>query len=230
MQARDVMTTALVTAAPETPIEEIARLMTRNGISGVPILDADRAVVGMVSEGDLMSRVEGAEDAPRGSLARILFGEGGSTADFIRQRGRLARDIMTRNVIAVPPEMPVGEIARLVERQHIKRVPVVEDGRIVGLVSRANLLHALARAPGHPMPPDADDDALRRALLTELGKVPGIILAHVQVSVQDRKAEIRGIVASDLVARAARVAADGVEGLAALDVELGTAPDWIWGI
>ena len=230
MQASDIMTTKIVTATPDTQIDDIASLMSKHDISGVPIMNDDGAVVGIVSEGDLMRRVEGAADRPRGRLARLFLSEWPSTTDFIQQRGRRARDVMTQNVVTVPPDMPVGEIARILERAHVKRVPVVDGGRLVGIVSRANLLHALTRSPSHPVPHGADDAALRTALLEEIGKVPGILMAHVLVTVQDRKAAIRGLVASDKQVQAARVAAETVEELDELDIELGTAPDWVWGI
>jgi len=230
MQASDIMTTKLLTATQEKQIDEIANLMMEHNISGVPIVDDGGAVVGIVSEGDLLRRVEGAADRPRGRLARLFLSEWPSTTDFIQQRGRRARDIMTRNVVTVPPDMSVGEIARLLEREHVKRVPVVDGGRLIGIVSRANLLHALTRAPTHPVPPDANDAALRIALLEEIGKVPGILMAHVQVTVQGGKAAVRGLVASQKQVQAARVAAETVEGLDELDIELGTAPDWVWGI
>jgi len=228
MQAKDIMTTALVTATPDTQIDEIARLMLRTNISGVPIVNEDGTLAGLLSEGDLMRRVEGAMGRPRGRLARLLLGDGVSAADFIRLRGRHARDIMTPKVITVAPDTPVGEIARLLERKHIKRVPVVKGGRLVGLVSRANLLRALAGAPLHVVAADAGDDALRAALLEEIGKVPGIIMIHVQVTVLDRKAVVSGLVSSETQLQAARVAAESVEGLDALDVTLGVVPDWAW--
>ena len=230
MQASDIMTTKLVTATPDTQIDEIANLMMEHNVSGVPIVDDGGAVVGIVSEGDLLRRVEGAADRPRGRLARLFLIEWPSTTDFIQQRGRRARDIMTRNVVSVTLDMSVGEIARLLEREHVKRVPVVDGGRLIGIVSRANLLHALTRAPAHPVPTDADDSALRTALLEEIGKVTGILMAHIQVTVQGGKAAVRGLVASQNQVQAARVAAETVEGLDELDIELGTAPDWVWGI
>ncbi len=229
MQASDIMTKALVTATPDTQIDEVARLMTEQGISGVPIVDEDGAVIGIVSEGDLLRRVEGAADRPRGRLARLFLGDGLSATDFVQLRGQYARDVMTRDVVTVPPDMPVGEIAHLLQAKHIKRVPVVMGGRLVGLVSRANLLHALAQSPRHPMPPGADDAALRDALLEEIGKVPGIIMAHIQVIVQHGKGVVRGLVASEAQRQATRVAAESVGGLDALEVEIGIAPDWIWG-
>lgn len=212
MQASDIMTKALVTATPDTQIDEVARLMTEQGISGVPIADEDGAVIGIVSEGDLLRRVEGAADRPRGRLARLFLGDGLSATDFVQLRGQYARDVMTRDVVTVPPDMPVGEIARLLQAKHIKRVPVVMGGRLVGLVSRANLLHALAQSPRHPMPPGADDAALRDALLEEIGKVPGIIMAHIQVIVQHGKGVVRGLVASEAQRQATRVAAESVGG------------------
>ncbi|MFV2035842.1 MAG: CBS domain-containing protein, partial [Halocynthiibacter sp.] len=140
MQAHDIMTKNVVTATPDTSVDQVAALMIEHDISAVPIVDENGAIAGLISEGDLMRRVEGAAQQPKSWWLSFFAGSEKTATDFIVQRGRHARDIMTRDVETVAPDQPVGEIARLLERKRIKRVPVVENGVLVGLVSRANLL------------------------------------------------------------------------------------------
>jgi CBS domain-containing protein len=147
MKARDVMTTDVATANPDTPTREIAALLLRRGISAIPIVDAGGAPIGMVSEGDLVGRDEDAREA-RCDWWLALLAEGNPLhEDFLanlRTPERRAREIMSAPVVTVEEDTPVAEIARLLAAYRIKRVPVVRDGRIVGIVSRADLLRALA--------------------------------------------------------------------------------------
>lgn len=129
MRASDVMTTGVITIGLNTPVEEIARTLLSNRISAVPVVDDDGVLVGIVSEADLIHRVEIGTERHR---------------EFLQSRGVKSADIMTKPVIAASPEMPLGELLNLFDKHRIKRVPVVEHGEIVGIVSRANLLQALA--------------------------------------------------------------------------------------
>lgn len=159
MLARDLMTTNVVTATPETPLHDVARTLLDHGISALPVIDASGTPVGMVSEGDLIGREE------KDRLARrdwwlALFAESDAHADSLPSRlqenGRCARDVMTTPVITVVEATEAGEIARILAAYHIKRVPVVRAGRLVGIVSRADLLRALTNA-ARPAPAAAHD-------------------------------------------------------------------------
>jgi CBS domain-containing protein len=143
LTAADVMTTSVVTVSPETPVPEVARLLHERGISGVPVLDADGKVVGIVSEGDLIGHAGAIGEQRRSWWLRLLTGE--DALARLRQDpwpGRQGRH--DARVITVPETAPLAEIARQMERHGIKRAPVVRDGRLVGIVSRGNLLQALA--------------------------------------------------------------------------------------
>lgn len=148
MKARDVMTSAVVSVGPDTPTREIAKILRDNGISAVPVVDAGGTPSGMVSEGDLIGRDEPRSEARRDWWLTLLAeGETTLNADFIaslRAPDRKARDVMAGSVVTVGEDTEIGEIARLLTEHRIKRVPVLRGGRIVGIVSRADLVRALA--------------------------------------------------------------------------------------
>ena len=147
MKAQDVMTTTVVSVGPGQGTREVARILRDKGISAVPVVDDDGRPLGMVSEGDLIGRDEGDREARRDWWLNLLAEGEPLHPDFLnslRLPDRLARDVMVRPVITVGEQTNVGEIARLLIAHRIKRVPVVRDGRIVGIVSRADLVQALA--------------------------------------------------------------------------------------
>ena len=154
MKARDVMTSAVVSVGPDTPVREIAKLLRNHGISAVPVIDATGAPSGMVSEGDLIGRDETSANARREWWLTLLAeGEATLNADFtasLRNPVRRASEIMAAPVITVGEETDINEIARLLLAHRIKRVPVLRDGRVVGIVSRADLVRALAAEEPKP--------------------------------------------------------------------------------
>jgi len=154
--ARDLMTTEVVTVGPDTPTREIARILAEHRISAVPVVDSAGAPMGMVSEGDLVARDE-ADRVMRRDWWLTLLAEGEAMAaelmEMLAPEGRTARDIMSAPIITVGETTDVSDIARLLAAYRIKRVPVVEDGRIVGIVSRADLVRALAAEPAKPAAP-----------------------------------------------------------------------------
>jgi CBS domain-containing protein len=161
MKARDVMTDAVVSVSPDATASQVSRLLLDNGISAVPVVDSDGAPLGMVSEGDLIGRSEAAREARRDWWLELLAEGETLNAEFmasLRTPERTVRDLMSAPVVTVGEETEVGEIARLLAANRIKRVPVVRDGRIIGIVSRADLLRTLAgpqpssAAPGGARP------------------------------------------------------------------------------
>ena len=173
MRAMDVMTTNVITVGPNTSVQEVATLLSERGISGVPVVDAQDRVVGIVSEGDLLHRVEtGTERRVQRRRSWWLDRIGSDedlARDYVKSHGRTVKDVMTREVIAVTDTTELADIATLLETKGIKRVPVVRDGKLVGIVSRANLVRALAAA-GAQMTTEAagDDRTIRAKLLAEL--------------------------------------------------------------
>ena len=230
MNASDIMTKTVISGRPDTTVGQAVELMLQHRISAIPVLDDERRVVGIVSEGDLMSRVEGANDQNR-SWWLSLFSEAQANAkDFVLKHGQHLRDIMTTQVTVVTPDTPVGKIARLLETRHIKRVPVVNDGELVGIVSRANLLQAIAAHPVVHIRAEADLDEKRDVVLGALAQVPGLNPVHLNVIVADNRVDVWGIVNSKDEEDAARVALEAIDGLGEVSINLGRVPGYAWGI
>ena len=144
MNASDVMVSKVITVGPDTSVAAIAETLLANRISAVPVVDEkSSALLGIVSEGDLIHRVETGTERPRAWWLEFFIGKEALAREFIKSHGRKAADVMTRLVITVKPDTPLAELASLLEKHRIKRVPVVKDGKIVGIVSRANLVQAL---------------------------------------------------------------------------------------
>jgi CBS domain-containing protein len=167
MKARDIMRCEVATVGPATPVTEIARLLLERRISGVPVVDAHGKVLGIVSEGDLLRRAETGTEIRRSWWLRLLADNAVLAGEYAKSHGRTAEEIMTRDVVTVTETTPVAEIAALLERRDVKRVPVVHRGKIVGIISRANLLHALA-ATEVPVVTSANDEILRTKVAAEI--------------------------------------------------------------
>ncbi len=230
MQAQDIMTKNVVSAATDATVEQVAALMREHHISAVPILDHDDTIIGLISEGDLMRRVEGAGKINK-SWWLSLFSESGDTiTDFIANRARYAKDLMTRGVVVVAPDTPVAEIARLLEEKRIKRVPVVKDNRMVGIVSRANLMQALASTPIVKLHTSTNDRKKRDIILAALAQVPGLNVTHLNVIVEGNQVDVWGLATSDAEEDAARVALDNIDGLGHVSINLGRIPNYAWDV
>lgn len=189
MRAMDIMTTNVITVSPDTAVRDLAALLSERGISGAPVVDAENRLVGIVSEGDLLHRAEtGTErrtEKRRASWLDSLASDRELARDYAKSHARKVADIMTREVIAVSETTALAEIADLFETKRIKRVPVLRDGALVGIVSRANLVRALAAAPAQPTA-DGDDRSLRARLLAELSGQEWARIWAADVLVRDR--------------------------------------------
>lgn len=228
MLARDVMTTRVITVGPETRVPEIARLLLTHRISAVPVVGGDGRLVGIVSEGDLMRRPETGAERPRSWWLTLMGGPEEAAREYVRTHGSHAADVMTRDVVTVDEDTPVGEIAALLEARGIKRVPVVRDGRVIGIVSRADLLRGLASRKPEPAPAvAAGDRAVRERILENLRAAGVATPAHVNVVVTDGVVHLWGLVDSEEERRACRVAAEGVPGVRAVEDHLGRVQPWL---
>ncbi|WP_235691777.1 CBS domain-containing protein [Elioraea tepida] len=227
MKARDVMTPDVVTVAPNTPVMGVARLLAERHISAVPVTDADRKVLGIVSEGDLMRQVAGREEETPGFF-RSLFADPTRMAEqYAKSHGRTAADIMTTNLVTVTEDTPVGEIAELLEKSNIRRVIVVRDGRLVGIVSRADLLRALV-SPPTTTPADTSDEGIYRAVMNEMKKQPWASTFYTTVVVKDGIVEFYGYCGSDEYRRALRVLAENIAGVKGVKDHLVVGPLYVY--
>lgn len=221
MQAKHVMTSPVITVTVDATVAEIAELLLTRRISGVPVTDAAGRVVGIVSEGDLLHRRESGTERRRPRWLSLLVSGGSQANEFVKTHGTRAADVMTRPVVSVSPDTDLADIAVLMERERIKRVPVLEDGRAVGIVSRANLLHGLVAVRRNaPAAASGGEDAIRDALMKRLEGESWIDLNQVNVVVKDGVVHLWGVVDSDEQRRALHVAAESVPGVTRIEEHL----------
>src|SRR5690242_18465383 len=211
MHAADVMSPDVICAGPDTSLAELVRLMLDNDVSGVPIVE-DGRVIGMVSEGDLLRRTEPESETRPSRWLELLTSSDRLAADYAKSHGRKASEIMTRDVVTVDAATPITEVAHLLEARHIKRVPVVRDERLVGIISRRNLLQALATALAAPVA-DADDRTIRGAFYAELQRQAWATPSSVNAVVTDRVVHLWGLATDETVRQAIVVVAENVPGV-----------------
>ena len=212
MRIRDLMTSTPVTVPPETPLQAVAALMAERGISGVPVVDADGTLLGMITDGDLMRRLAVKEDRPETWLARLLASHAQQADHYARSHGRRVKDVMTTELATVTEDASIEEVAKLLESRRIRRVPVVRDGRLLGIVSRADLVRAVMSEPASE-PGDAPDDRIRRRVIAAMREQPWVDTYLVFPIVRDGVVTFHGFCGSEKVIRALRVLAEGVEGV-----------------
>jgi len=219
VKAMDVMTTPVVTVDLETPVPEIARRLVQRRISAMPVVDTEGRLVGIVSEGDLMRRPESG-GAPHPSWWLALLAEPETQArEYVKAHGEHARDVMTSAVTTVTEEASLEEIATLLEKHRIKRVPVVRDGKLVGIVSRANLLQGIVARQRAPQP-SVGDRTLRERVSAAI-QASGVRSEYINPVVADGIVHLWGATYSDAERDAIQVAAAGVSGVKRVEGEIG---------
>lgn len=219
MKAKDVMTQKVYSVNLKTPVHEIARLLLERQISAVPVIDEGNRVLGIVSEGDLMRRVEG--ERHRSWWLGLVADPRRLARDYVKSHGRDAQSVMTREVITVTEDTPLADIAQLLEKERIKRVPVLRDGRLVGIVSRANIIQGLAaRSEVLEVKVEVDDVRIRKTLLDTLDKEPWATAIGFNVLVDKGTVHLYGVVDSDAQRGAVEVAAQNVPGVRAVENHL----------
>ena len=230
MNARDVMTTEVITVNPETTVQALAALLSEKSISGAPVVDSAGRLVGIVSEGDLLHRAEtGTErrvQRRRSWWLDSVAAEEEAARDYVKAHGRTVNDIMSRNVVSVSETTDLGEIAHVLETKKVKRVPVLRDGKVVGIVSRANLVRALATTSSAPaIVADSDDRTIRARLLDELRKQRWANVWDSDIMVRDRVVHIWvGDDQPPAEWEALRVAAENIPGVQRVEEHIVPAP------
>ncbi len=212
MRAGDVMTRNVATVSPETTIDKIVETLMNRHISAVPVVDDTGRVVGIVSEGDLVRRQElGTEKHPTWWL-RLIATPDADAHDYLKSHGIHAKNIMTKDVVTVSEDTDLAKVADLIENNRIKRVPVLRDGKLLGLVSRADIIRGLA-AHKAPLPvPSKDDAALRGAIEKGIGDGTGARSYATNIIVTEGIVHLWGAVDSAEVKEAMRVAAERIAG------------------
>jgi CBS domain-containing protein len=213
MRARDIMTTSVVTVSPETRVPDIARVLLERRISALPVVDGAGRVIGIVSEGDLLHRAENKTERRRSWWLDLISSADTLAEDYVKSHGLTAKDVMNAPVISATPDASLAELATLLERHGIKRVPILENGALVGIVSRADLLRGLIGGGADSAAETLDDAAIREALLRRIQDEPWAGTATLNVIVTDGVAELWGFVSSEAERRAFQVAAQSTPGV-----------------
>ena len=223
MKARDVMVSPVITVSPSASVKEAARILLERHISAVPVVDEKGKLVGIISEGDLLHRAEAGTERRRPWWLHGFIGPDTLAAEYAKAHARKVADVMTRQVVTAAPETPLHEVAALLEKNSIKRVPVVENGQLVGLVSRANLIQAVASA-GKELEIPLSDATIRDKLMARLKAQPWAQSGLLNVTVNDGVVDLWGITGSDTENKAIRVAAEATAGVRAVNDHLRTWP------
>jgi len=211
MQVRDVMTPNVLSVAPDDPILKAARIMLQNRISGLPVVDATGKLVGVVTEGDFLRRGEIGTQRRRPKWLEFLVGPGRLADEYVRASSRKVGDVMTPDPQTIKEDDSLEAVVAVMEHRRVKRLPVMRDGHMVGIISRANLLHALASLAQDTPAPAGDDAAIRDQILAVLGKQPWA--PHVNVVVKNGVAQVWGVIADDREREAVIVATENVPGV-----------------
>ncbi|UPJ53319.1 CBS domain-containing protein [Bradyrhizobium sp. 200] len=210
MRAHQIMTRSVITIAPDATILEAANTMLRHHVSGLPVIDAAGRLVGIVSEGDFIRRNEIGTQRKRGRWLKVLLGD--SAVDYVRECGRRVSDVMASDPITVTEDATLEEIVNVMETNDIKRLPVMKGDKLVGIVSRANLMHAVASLAREIPDPTADDDHIRSRVLTAIDKNDWSPFG-LNVIVRDGIVHLSGVITDERSRQAAMVAAQNVAGV-----------------
>jgi CBS-domain-containing membrane protein len=223
MKARDVMVAPVITASPNASVKSVAETFVRRQISALPVVDEKGKLVGIISEGDLLHRAEAGTEKQRPWWLRAFIGPDTLADEYVKAHARKVSDAMTRQVVTASPETPLHEVAALLERHSIKRVPIVENGQLVGIVSRANLVQAVASA-GKALEIPLSDSTIRAKLLEHLKGQDWAHTSLLNVTVNGGVVDLWGIVTSASERKAIRVAAEATPGVRAVNDNLRLLP------
>lgn len=227
MQAKEIMNTNVVTVAPEADIADIAKLLADRQISAVPVVDAENRILGIVSEGDLIRRADRSSfKGPRAWWLAFVVSPEKRAKEYVRDHGTRAQDVMTRNVVTVPEDASLHDMAVLTEKHRIKRVPVTRDGKLVGIVSRSNLLQGfVAESAALEAAAKTDDASIRTQVLAGIREADSSITDFADVIVKDGVVYLWGGVRSESHAEAIRIAAQNVPGVRKIENRITIMPE-----
>ena len=214
MKAGEVMSPRVITVASDATIADAARIMLEHGISGLPVVDAAGTLVGIVTEGDFLRRAETGTERQRPKWLEFLLGPGRAANDYVHSHARKIAEVMTPVVITASEAMPLQDVVTTMERRRIKRLPVMSEGKVVGIISRANLVQALARLAQEAPATSTDDETARQQILAELNKQSWAPRNTLNVIVRGGVAELWGEICDEREREAIRVAAENVAGIA----------------
>ena len=213
MKVSDVMTPKVISVLPSDRIADAIRLMLDNRISGLPVIDAAGRLVGVVTEGDLLRRVETGTTRHRARWLQFLLSPGRLADEYAHTHGRRVNEVMTCDVVTATEGTSLDTVVQLMERHGIKRLPVVRDDKVIGIVSRANLLHALVAVGDAPERNGARDAVIRQRILDEIQREPWGPRYSINVVVRDGRVDLWGSLFGERERQALRVVAENVPGV-----------------
>lgn len=228
LTARDLMTPDVVTVPPETPVIAVARLLAERGISAVPVVDKEGKVRGIVTEGDLVRRLAGEEDRPMSWLRSVFTDPGLMAERYARTHGGTAEEVMSEDIVSAGEAESAAHIAHVMEDRHVRRVLVLENGRLRGIVSRADLLRALV-APPAAAGGDLSDERIRAAVLAAMRKEPWADTFYTLVEVNNGVVEFHGFMRTEQVKRGLKVLAEQVPGVKGVVDNTQPMPVYLYG-
>jgi CBS domain-containing protein len=212
MRAHQIMTRSVITIAPDATILEAAKTMLQHHVSGLPVVDAAGRLVGIVSEGDFIRRSEIGTQRKRGRWLKFLLGAGAAATDYVHEHGRKVSEVMTTDPVTVAEDATLEQIVTSMETNGVKRLPVVRDSKLVGIVSRANLLQAVASLAREIPDPTADDDHIRSRVIVAIEKNDWSPFG-LNVIVRDGIVHLSGVITDESSRQAAVVAAENIAGV-----------------
>jgi CBS-domain-containing membrane protein len=231
MKAAEIMATNVIAAAPGASVYEVMAIMVTHRISGMPVVKPDAELVGIVSEGDLMRRFEAGTRHRHSLWFRVLWGPDEEAAESIKENARRIEDVMTREVVTAAPDTDLADIADLLEGRRIKRVPIVQDRKVVGIVTRLDLVRAaLMRIRECAAPPPANDEELRQRIVERLKSEAWAATELINLNVRDGEVEIWGMVDSPVEKKALRIAVESVPGVRAVEDHTAVRPAAMGGV
>lgn len=217
MKARDVMTTDVIVARPEASVYEIACLMTEKRISGVPVVNKSGDVIGMVSESDLLHRAELGTEPKHKWWLKIFADPDQMARDYAKSHGKRAVDVMARPVVSVEENQELVDVAQVLDSGKIKRVPVLKDGALVGMITRADLVKALSQTPRRRSEMTTDNGTLQKRINDEIKNQTWLPSSMLNVLVNNGVVEIWGFIDSQAQKRALRVLIEGIDGVTSIE-------------
>lgn len=216
MNAADIMTPRVITVSKDATIAEAIRLMLQNRISGLPVVDAADNLVGVVTEGDFLRRTEDQTEKRRSHWLEFILGPGRLADEYVHTHGRKVSEVMSQKPITAEENTPVDRIVTLMESKRVKRIPIVRGNKIVGIVSRANLLHVLGRLATTAKPTPKKDRDIRAKIMAELEKQLWAPMAGMNIVVQNGEVELRGAIFDERQRQALKVMVENVPGVKAI--------------
>jgi CBS domain-containing protein len=212
MQVKDIMTRNVISVDPDESIMKAARLMLQNRISGLPVIDKDGELIGIVTEGDFLRRGELGTQRRRPKWLEFILGPGRLAEEYVHAAGRKVDEVMTTDPVTVAEGDTLEKVVEVMERRHVKRLPVTRDGRVVGIISRSNLMHALASfARDEEDQVQPKDSQIRDSIIAVLDRQSWA--PRVNVVVKNGVAELWGVITDDRERKALVVAVENVPGV-----------------